>query len=328
MHRFALVTGGNGFIGSHLIEALLKRGYRVRCLVRRTSNLKWIDGLKVEYVEGDVSNKSGLDEALKGVHVVYHVAGVTKALTREGYDLVNWHGTRNLVEICSIVNRDVERIVIMSSLAASGPSSSHRPSKEEDPPRPVSDYGRSKLLGEQEALKFAHTLPITILRPAAVYGPRDRDIYAFFRLIKNRLNFKIGNEERYISLCHVMDVVNGAILAGEKDVPSGEAFFISDGEIHSWGDVTSLLAEIMKVKPLELRISPSLANIAATISELTCRMLKKPPLFNRQKLMEMRECFWTCDITKAREMLGFRPSINIREGLMDTFIWYRKNGWL
>lgn len=328
MNKLAMVTGGTGFIGSHMVEALLRRGYRVRSLVRRTSDIRWLKGLDLEYVEGDVTYKEGLQEAVKGANVIYHVAGITKALKREEYDRVNWHGTRNLLEICSKANPDVERIVFISSLAASGPSRASRPAMEDDPPRPVSDYGRSKLLGEKEALKFAERLPIAIIRPAAVYGPRDRDIYAFFRLMSKRLNCRIGKTDRFVSLCHVRDAVNGAILAGEAEIPSGEIFFISDGEIHSWQGVTHLLAEVMKIRPYVLDVPFSFAHAAALLSEFICRILQKPPLFNRQKLVEMKQDYWTCDISKAREILGFRPSVDIRQGLEETYLWYRENGWL
>ncbi len=328
MKKVVLVTGGNGFVGSHLVEALVGRNYQVRCLVRSKSDLRWIEGLPIEYVKGDVTYCEGLEKALRGAETVYHLAGVTKARTRKDYEAVNWVGTRNLMATCSKTNPSVKRVILMSSLAACGPAHSDQPMREEDPLRPVSDYGRSKLLGERSALEFADRLPIVIIRPAAVYGPRDRDIYAFFRLMRYRLNARLGKGERYVSLCHVHDLVKGAMLAAEKEMPSGEAFFISDGEVHSWSRVTRLIAPIMGVRPLETRIPEWAAYAAASLSELWCAILHTPTLFNRQKVLEMTQRAWTCDITKARKVLGFRPSVNLRKGLEETYRWYKEYGWL
>jgi nucleoside-diphosphate-sugar epimerase len=328
MGNVVLVTGGNGFVGSHLVEALVRRNYRIRCLVRKKSDLRWIKGLPIEYFEGDVTFGDGLERALTGVDLICHLAGLTKARTSEEYHAVNSSGTRNLMAACFRVNPAVKRVVVMSSLAAFGPAYPDRPRTEEDPPKPVSDYGRSKLQGELSALGFADRLPITILRPSAVYGPRDTDVYAFFRLMSFRLNARMGKGERYVSLCHVHDLIKAAMLAVEKKGPSGEAFFISDGEVYTWSGVTGLLAKIMGITPLEPRIPEWAAFAAAYLSELGCSLLKKPPLFNRQKVIEMTQGAWTCDITRARNVLGFRPSVSLQKGLEETWQWYRENGWL
>ena len=145
-----LVTGGNGFLGSHLVEALIRRGYRVRCLVRRTSDLRWIQGLRVEYVHGNLADLTSLSRAVQGVDYVYHSAGVIKALKPETYYRVNRDGTRNLLQVCSDSRENFKKFIYVSSLAAVGPSPNGRPLREESCPRPVSDYGRSKLEGEEE----------------------------------------------------------------------------------------------------------------------------------------------------------------------------------
>ncbi|HLB24926.1 MAG TPA: NAD-dependent epimerase/dehydratase family protein, partial [Nitrospirota bacterium] len=178
----ALVTGGTGFIGSHLVEALLKKGYSVRCLVRDLAKQGWLAGLDVELVTGDCNEPATLEGAVDGVDYVFHVAGITKAARGETYYSVNGEGTKN-VALAAAGSAGLRKLVYVSSQAAAGPSRQGRPRKEDDPPGPVSDYGRSKLMGERYCLELADRVDLAIVRPTSVYGPRDRDIYTFFRMV-------------------------------------------------------------------------------------------------------------------------------------------------
>jgi len=160
---------------------------QIRCLLRKTSDVKWLKGLPIEFVQGACNDKTSLGEAVKGVDWVFHLAGVTKAIKEETYFEVNGLGTENLILACLEHNPLLQKFVYISSQAAAGPSRNGNRKKESDPCEPVSIYGRSKRMGEEGVLAHAHELPVLILRPSAVYGPRDKDIFAFFKCLSRRI---------------------------------------------------------------------------------------------------------------------------------------------
>jgi nucleoside-diphosphate-sugar epimerase len=240
-----LITGANGFVGSHLVERLLDRGYQVKCLVRKTSNLKWLSGLKVEYVYGDISIKDSLKDAVREVDIIIHSAGLTKAKNREEYFKANAKGTRNLVEACLVVNPKLQMFIYISSQAASGPGEDERPKDEAAPCRPVSDYGGSKLEGEKIVSEYSSKLPVTIIRPPAVYGPRDTDMLGFFKVVKYGFRISFGKGESYISLVYVKDLADGIILAVENPKAIGQIYFIADDRVYSWREAFNIIAGVM-----------------------------------------------------------------------------------
>lgn len=326
--RRVLVTGGTGFVGSHLVEALVERDCEVRVLARKTSDRRWIRNLPLSWYRGDVGDPVSLSEAVQGVDWVFHLAGLTKAHSYDAYVSTNAQGTRHILEACMRRETPLSKFVLVSSVAASGPSSSARPMRETDPPQPVSHYGQSKLQAEQIALAHADQIPLILLRPAAVYGPRDRDILAFFRLVRRGWNLTVGAGERYLSMIHVRDLVEAILLAAETDVRSGSIFFLSDGGIHRWQEVVDLLGQIMGVRVRTVRFPVTVASVVAWGAEVASRMRGLPPLLNRQKVREMIQESWACDIQLAKERLGFQPKIHLAEGLRETYVWYRKHGWV
>ncbi|MCX8118559.1 MAG: NAD-dependent epimerase/dehydratase family protein [Desulfobacterota bacterium] len=324
----ALVTGGTGFIGSHLVEALLKRGDEVRCLVRNRHDLKWLKGLPVEIAEGDCTDPYSLKEAVKGVDLIFHSAGVTKALKEETYFEINARGTENLLHACLEANPSLKRFVYLSSQAAAGPCQIEGLKKESDDCNPVSPYGRSKLAGEEACLEHTDQLPIVILRPTAVYGPRDRDVYAFFKILS--LGFKpvFKNHDGSLSLCFVDDLVQATLRAAESKGCDGEIFFISDGEAYRMDRIGDLFEEAIGIRARPLPVPRWLLRTAASVSEYVSSVSRRPPLINRGKVEEMVQKNWLCDITKARTLLGFEPRFPLAEGVKITYEWYLKNGWL
>src|SRR5512143_719814 len=177
----ALLTGASGFIGSHLADALLAHGYSVRVLLRRSSSLEWLEDQRLERVYGDLFDKEALRMAVSDVDYVYHLAGLTKAKKREEYFRANHLGTKNLLEAVQEKAPRLQRFVHVSSQAAVGPSPTVAPIDETAPAKPITSYGQSKWAAEQECRQFSRHLPVTIVRPPAVFGPRDRDILEFFR---------------------------------------------------------------------------------------------------------------------------------------------------
>ncbi|NWF91596.1 MAG: NAD-dependent epimerase/dehydratase family protein [Syntrophaceae bacterium] len=324
----ALVTGGTGFIGSHLVEALLHRGVQVRCLVRKRSDLSWLEGLPVEMVHGDCHDRVSLAEAVKGVDQVFHLAGVTKAIEEKTYFEVNALGTENLIHACLENNPHLQKFVYLSSQAAAGPCQNGGRKKESDRCEPVSAYGHSKRMAEEFALAHAHEIPLLILRPCAVYGPRDRDIYAFFKLLSKRVKPCLLGGEQHISLCYVQDIIQAILLASETEESNGRIFFLSDGQDYRLDEVGDIFAEAMGVNPLCIRVPEWMIFGIASFSEYISRISGKPPLLNRGKVEEMIQKNWVCDITQARTLLGFRPQYSLSEGAKLTYEWYRKEKWL
>jgi len=323
-----LVTGATGFIGSHLAEALLQKGVQVRCLVRKTSDLTWLKSLPIEVVHGDCNDKASLGEAVKSIDQVFHLAGVTKAIEEKTYFEVNALGTENLLHACLKNNPQLQKFIYLSSQAAAGPCQHGGTKKESDRCEPVSPYGHSKRMGEEFALAHTHEIPLLILRPSAVYGPRDRDIYAFFKLLSKRINPCLSGQEQHLSLCYVLDIIQAILLAAEAQGSSGEIFFLSDGHDYHLEEIGNIFAQAMGVTPVCIRVPEWMIFRIASFSEYLSKLSGKPPLLNKGKVEEMIQKNWVCDITKAKTLLGFEPQFKLSQGAKLTFEWYRKENWL
>ncbi|MGA2954990.1 MAG: NAD-dependent epimerase/dehydratase family protein [Thermodesulfobacteriota bacterium] len=324
----ALVTGGTGFIGSHLTEALIRKGVQVRCLLRKTSDLKWLKGLPIEFVHGDCNDKTSLEKAVQGVDWVFHLAGVTKAIKEKTYLEVNGLGTENLIHACLENNPRLQKFIYISSQAAAGPSRNGYNKKELDPCEPVSFYGRSKRVGEELALTHAHELPVLILRPSAVYGPRDKDIFAFFKCLSRRIKPCPIGPDQHLSLCYVQDIVQGILLAVETQTKSGEIFFLSDGHDYRMEEIGDIVAQAMGITAFRIRVPKRMILGIACFSEYLSKFFRRPSLLNKDKAEEMIQKDWVCDITKAKTLLGFEPRVPLSEGAKLTFEWYKKEKWL
>jgi dihydroflavonol-4-reductase len=324
----ALVTGANGFVGSFLVEGLLSKGYQVICLVRKTSNLRWLSGLKVDYVYGDITQKESLKNALRNVNFVFHVAGLTKARSQEEYFKANCQGTKNLIEACVEDNLRVKRFVYISSQAAVGPGKDKQPLDETSPCSPITDYGKSKLEGEKIVLEYSSQLPVTIIRPPAVYGPRDTDILSFFKVANKGLKTLLGKGESYFSLCYIEDLIDGIILAAESPKATGQIYFIADDQIYSWREAFQIIAKVLDKKTMTIRIPKAFLYILAFFSENITKLLRKSSAVNIQKVREITQRYWLCDISKAKRELGFSPQYHLEEGAKKTVRWYKEKGWL
>jgi nucleoside-diphosphate-sugar epimerase len=324
-----LITGGNGFIGSHLVEALYKKDYEIICIVRKSSNLKWIKNIPVKFIYGDITKKESIGNLIKNENIdyIYHVAGITKAVNYNLYEEVNFIGTKNLLDAVSSSPNRIKKFIYLSSLAAAGPSKDGSLIREDFPSHPVSKYGMSKRKGEEIAISYMERIPVTIVRPTAIYGPRDRDLLQMFKLIKKGIIPLIG-KERYIDLCHVEDLINGIILAGEKDSSKGNIFFISSGKVYPWSYIGKLSASIMGVKARVVHIPISFLYATAMVSHIWAKIFNNPTIINMDKFKEIKERYWICDISKAKSCLGYDPKISLEDGFRETFTWYEKNGWL
>jgi nucleoside-diphosphate-sugar epimerase len=279
-------------------------------------------------VHGDCNDKASLGEAVKGVDQVFHLAGVTKAIEEKTYFEVNALGTENLIHACLENNPRLKIFIYLSSQAAAGPCQNGGKKKESDLCEPVSAYGHSKRMGEEFALAHSHEIPLLILRPSAVYGPRDRDIYAFFKLLTKRIKPCLSGQDQHISLCYVQDIIQAILLAAEAQESSGELFFLSDGHDYRLEEIGDIFAQAMGITPVCIRLPEWMIFGIASFSEYLSKLSGKPPLLNKGKVEEMIQKNWVCDITKAKTLLGFEPQFKLLQGAKLTFEWYRKENWL
>jgi nucleoside-diphosphate-sugar epimerase len=321
------LTGATGFIGSHLAEALHAKGHQLRCLVRKTSNLEWIKHLPIEYVYGDLFDQDLLLRSVKDVDFIYHLAGVTKAKTREEYLLGNHIATKNILDAVILVKPPLKRFVHVSSQAAVGPSGDGVPVDEETPFHPITTYGVSKMEAELECLKLRDAIPITITRPPAVYGPRDKDVFEFFNAMNKGLHAMIGFNNKQVSLIHVADLVSGIILAGEHPQAVGRTYFISSERFYNWKEVGALTSKIMDKKVLRVRIPEFAVYAIAAVAQALSTFSNKPALLNLEKARDIVQDNWTCSIDRARRELGYQEKLSLERGIAETVDWYRQHHW-
>ncbi len=324
----ALVTGASGFIGSHLVELLLKKNSQVRCLLRKTSSKKWLEDLPVEFVYGDLFTMDALRDAVSSVDYVYHSAGLTKARTREEYERGNTLGTRNLLDAVLDRNPNVKRFVQISSGAAAGPSPSKAPINEANAPHPITTYGRTKWEAELECLKEAARIPITIVRPPVVYGPRDKDVFEFFHTMSKGLQPMSGLHEKYVSIIHVTDLVRGFVMAAESEKAAGQTYFLTSTSVHGWREIGDLTKKALGRPAVRVKIPEFGIYTVAAFAELFARLSRKPALINFEKARDMVQDYWTSDPSKAKRDFGFEQQISLEDGIRDTIAWYKQEKWL
>ncbi|MFA5779773.1 MAG: NAD-dependent epimerase/dehydratase family protein [Elusimicrobiota bacterium] len=323
----ALVTGATGFLGSHLVEALLKKDFSVKCLVRNPKKLKWLEGLFVEIISGDCSDKKSLESAVENTDYVFHSAGLVRAVCSDELYTTNVAGTKNLIEAVFEKNPDIKRFVHISSQAASGPSEDRGQRTEDRIANPVSHYGFSKLLGELEVLKFKEKLPLTILRPPSIYGPRDSDIFVFFDYAKKGF-LPLPSDEKFINISYVSDIVNGIISSALSDTAKGQTYFIGDDKVFSWRDLCEVLKKTVNPKARIIKTPHFVFWTSAFFSEIIARLKNKPSLVSFDKLNEMKQKRWLFSSQKAKSDFDYSTKISLEEGVEITYSWYLKNDWL
>jgi nucleoside-diphosphate-sugar epimerase len=323
-----VVTGATGFIGSHLVERLTKPGTRVRCLVRRTSSLGYLPRERIELVYGDLTTGDGLDAAVEGASVVFHVAGVTKAFTESAYWVGNLDATTNLLRACERQKAPSHRFVHVSSLAAMGPSPDGTPLAEDAAPRPLTWYGHSKLAAEEAVRASSLARRAVIARPPVVYGPRDTDVFEVFRTAARGLLLRIGKGESYFSYIYVKDLAEALTLAACREAAAGRTYFVANPEPASWTEFARAAAAVTGRTLKTVAVPRGVAYLSAWCSERASRWRGKPGILSRQKILEAECRYWVCDSVCARGELGFRPAHSLRQGIEETLAWYKEARWL
>ncbi|MDR8393192.1 NAD-dependent epimerase/dehydratase family protein [Aliifodinibius sp. S!AR15-10] len=323
----AFVTGGTGFIGSHLVDTLIneQKFSEIRCLVR--NNEKWLKGNDYIKVPGDLHDLNTLKDAMTDVDVIFHAAGVVKAPSWQQFQRANIDATENILRIAQ--KQGVKKMVILSSLAAAGPSENGTPVSERDPMRPVSMYGRSKKEMEEMIHQVAsEEQSITILRPPAVYGPREDQIYSFFKMMDKHICPIIGDgESPKISMVYVMDVILGMLQAAKQQVPGVHTYFISGKQLHTWNEIKETSTKVLGKKAIPIYIKPGVVKKIAGAVEKAASFFGTYPVINREKANEL-VLEWTCSIDKAQRELNFEPKYTLAEGISRTIHWYKMHHWL
>jgi nucleoside-diphosphate-sugar epimerase len=324
-----LVTGASGLLGSHVAELLSARGTQVRALVRKTSNRRHLETLgNVEFFEGSVEQVDRVREAVDGVDAIIHAAGLVKARDTDEFFAVNVGGTSNLIDAARRRARPLDRFVHVSSLEACGPSADGTPISP-DQESPVTTYGRSKLAAEKVVLSAQHEVPVVILRPGAIYGPRDSEILDAFRSIKVGLLPLAGGGTAKGVWIYATDCAEACIRAVGASVPSGRSYFVDDGGGPL--EMRQMLADAERAlgKRAYIRASlpaPFLRQIAHGV-EIFGRVTNRPVMLTREKANMLLQ-HWVCSSEDTRRDLGWQPQVTWSDGLERTVKWYRENGWL
>jgi nucleoside-diphosphate-sugar epimerase len=326
-----LVTGASGFLGSHVVERLSAAGEQVRAMVRRTSNRKHLQSLpNVEFFEGSVEQIDRMRDAVDGVDAIVHVAAVIKARSPDEFFAINVGGTSNLVQAArSLANgRRLKRFVHVSSLEACGPSADGAPVPA-DQENPVTAYGRSKLAAEKVVLSARNDMPVTLLRPGAIYGPRDAEILEALRSIKRGLLPLVDGGRAKGVWIYATDCADACIRAIHADVPSGSVYFVDDGcgpldQKQMLADAERALGRNALVRA-NLPV-PFLMTVARGV-EVFGRVANRPVMLTREKANMLLQN-WICSSEDTCRELDWQPRVPWSEGLPKTVGWYRQNGWL
>jgi nucleoside-diphosphate-sugar epimerase len=325
-----LVTGASGFLGSHIVEHLIARNDTVRALVRKSSNTKLLEKLGVELAYGAIDQHDTLPAAVKDVDAIIHCAGLVKARDSEEFDAVNHKGAEALALAAIEHNPGLQRFVHVSSAAVMGPGKAGEKRARDAEPNPVTEYGRSKLRGERAVVALKDKLPITVIRPPAIYGPRDTEMFAFFQMVSFGLAVKMGGGFDSMVIVYGEDCADACIQAVDnKSVPSGSVFFVHDGHARSFDAMADTIARALDVELWARPIVPiPVLRFAAKFSEAYGRATNKAMMFTQDKVNELAIKNFDFDLSATRDELGWSPKVNFADGAKITAKWYRENGWI
>jgi len=323
-----LVTGGTGFVGSHLVSRLVKKGELVRVLVRKNSNIDYLKKLNVEICVGDVTDKNSIKAAVEGVDLVYHIA----ALFRQArfpdrvYGEINVQGTQNMLE--ASYEEGVKRFVHCSTIGVLG-HIANPPANETYPYNPGDVYQRSKCEGEKIALKFFQDkeFPVVVARPASVYGPGDMRLLRLFKYVSSGKMVILGDGNPFYHLVYVEDLVTGFELCAQKENAVGQVYILGGDKYLTLNELIDLIAKVLEVSLSKIYLPVFPVKALSILCEKVCISLRIEPPFHRRRVdfFTKSRAF---NISKAKKELGYKPEFDLETGLRLTAEWYREKGLL
>jgi dihydroflavonol-4-reductase len=324
----ALVTGGTGFTGSHLVRRLRQGGASVRTLVRDPSKCGDFGNTGVEIVAGDIRDAAAVDRAVEGMEAAFHLAAAyrTAGLPDSVYRDIHVTGTENVLSSC--LRHGVRRVVHCSTVGVHGHIETP-PATEESPFRPGDIYQVTKLEGERKAAAFGREsgLPITIIRPCAIYGPGDTRLLKLFRIASGRIKWLLGDGKNFYHMVYVEDLCDAFLLAAIRENAAGETFIIGGKEVLSLDQLVDLIAEVLGAPGSIVHLPAAPVRFLAMLCEHMCEPFHIPPPIYRRRVDFFTKSR-SFDIRRATTLLGYAPGVEIREGVRRTADWYRKKGLL
>lgn len=323
-----ILTGATGFIGSHFLDRLIELGHDVKCFVRGKSNLQWINGKRCEITPVDFFKEDSIADHLVDADYIIHIAGVIKAKKDEEYVLGNHITTKNMVSWVLKHSKNLKRFLHFSSLAVTGPSRNGKPVDETSPLMPVSIYGRTKMLAEQEVTSQSSRLPITVVRPPIVYGTRDTAFQLFFGMLAKGIIPIIGSK-KYFSVIHVDDLIRGALMLLDSPKSLGEIYFISNEKYYSYEELAKFSLNSFNCKRIvKIRVGDGIVMSLGSLFTNFLRPLGIHSFFSKDKAKEAVQKYWTCSSDKIRKQFGFQEKIEIESEFKKTIKWYLEQGFI
>ncbi|RMF35148.1 MAG: NAD-dependent epimerase/dehydratase family protein [Chlorobiota bacterium] len=324
------LTGASGFVGSHIADELCRRGHTVRCLLRHSSDDRWLRDKPYELRRCSFDDVRTIAEALGNATAVIHTAGVIAARSMEEFMEGNRGVTeRMLAATGNVAASGFQRFVHISSLAVCGPSPSlDQPMTEDSPLRPITPYGVSKKAAEEAVRAWGERLPITIIRPPAVYGERDQATLPFFQAIRRGVIPLIGFSSKWISLIHIRDLARGIVDALESNATVGKTYFISSEDFYTWKQIGTTAAAVMGSKAIPVVIPHALVLAIAALSGWIGHLQGKAPVLDYHKGRDIIQRYWICSSERARTDFGYRQELSLERGIAETIEWYTEHGWL
>ncbi|HMX82242.1 MAG TPA: NAD(P)-dependent oxidoreductase [Saprospiraceae bacterium] len=324
-----LITGANGFIGSTLVECAIQNNYKVTAAIRKGSDLNYLKDFDIDYLEIDYNNKEDLNEKfsrLPAFDYIIHNAGITKAKDEAGYHKVNVGNTKLLVETLIETGKVPHKFLFVSSLAAVGPVTYGKTIQDDTPGNPVTWYGRSKLVAENYFTTL-NDFPWVIVRPTAVYGPKDKDIFVFIKMICSGFNLSVGYRDQELSFIHSEDLV-ALMLEILRNGQTGKKYIGYDLRQYTSEDLSSAIKEALHKKAIRLRLPVGIISMVAFLSEKIGKLSGKIPALNIDKVNELKAQCWWCNSENVKNLSNWQPKYDLYSGMKQTIAWYKDKGWL
>jgi len=324
----AVVTGGTGFIGGHLLQGLVARGDDVTSVERPGANRHWIAHLPLTVSTTGLDDKAALARACDGADVVFHIAGLTRAATLEDYDRANAAGTDAVMRAAASHGSRAPHVVMISSFSAMGSCPPDQLLTARTVPNPLSRYGESKLRAEAVVHAWADRVPATILRPTSVYGPRERGVLLYFRMVRRGLAVSIGDWNREVQLLHIEDMVRALLRVGDRPHAAGRTWCLAHPERFTWRVFADTVGRAIGRPPRLVRVPVPVAGAIARAAELAARLRGRSASLNRDRVRELTQRRWVCDAERAWDDFDLMPEVPLSVGVPATVAWYREAGWL